>query len=106
MTETYFKDSFSSIALNIIAVDDDLNDPVPDLFRNIVTSDSDEVQNDVNIPRVVRGVLFSQYSHFQHLKPITRLGTWLKLPKMSNSILGSHWKKCQRPPLTISSLME
>ena len=61
------EDSFGGIALHVVSVDNDLNDAEPNFIRHVVAGYADQVQNDVHVPRVVRGVLLSQDRHFQNL---------------------------------------
>ncbi|RNA15636.1 hypothetical protein BpHYR1_013335 [Brachionus plicatilis] len=57
---------FGRIALHIGPIDHYLNDPVPDLFAHVVPGDPDQVEHNVHVPRVVHGILFGQYGHFEH----------------------------------------
>jgi hypothetical protein len=43
---------------------------VPDLFRDVVAGQRDQVKNDVNVPLIIGGILLGQDSHLQyHLLP-------------------------------------
>lgn len=63
----YLKHGLGSVALNILPVDHNLYDPVPDFLRNVVTSDANQVQDHVHVPRVVLGILLRQDGYFKHL---------------------------------------
>ena len=49
-----FKDCLGSISLDIFAINNNLDNSVPDFFRDIVTSKSDEIENDIDIPERVK----------------------------------------------------
>lgn len=66
--ECYLKDRFCRITLNIFSVNDNLNDSIPDFFADVIAGNSNEIKNNVHVPGVVRGILFSKNSHFQYLK--------------------------------------
>lgn len=63
----YLENGFSGISLDILSVNDDLNDPVPDLFGDVVAGQPDQVQDDVHVPLVIRGILLGQNRNFQNL---------------------------------------
>lgn len=56
---TYFKTGFSSIALYFLLVDDNLNYPIPHFFTDIISSQSDEIQDGVHIPSIILSILLS-----------------------------------------------
>ena len=73
-----FEHSFGSIALDIFSISDDLkkvlfcfleiaeylNNAMPNFVRNIVTGNSDELKDNVNIPVVICSILLTQNSRF------------------------------------------
>ncbi len=66
----YLENGFSGVSLDILPVDDDLDDAVPNLLRDVVAGQPDQVQDDVDVPLVVSRVLLGQYGYFQNLKNI------------------------------------
>ena len=69
----YLENGFSGVSLDILPVDDDLDDAVPNLLRDVVAGQPDQVQDDVDVPLVVSRVLLGQYGYFQNLKNIIRI---------------------------------
>lgn len=65
---THLEDGLGSVALHVVAVDDDLDDAVPHLFRDVVASNTDQVEDHVHVPCVVRCIFLCQDGHFQHLQ--------------------------------------
>ena len=63
----HLKYGLGGVALYVVSVDDDLDDAVPHLFADVITRYADQVQDDVNVPRVVDGVLLRQDRHLQYL---------------------------------------
>lgn len=64
---SHLKDGLGSVALDIVPVDDDLDDTVPNLLTDVVACDADQVEDGVHIPCVVDGVLLREDGHFEHL---------------------------------------
>jgi len=60
----YLKHRLGCIALNVISVDDNLDYSVPHFFAHKVSGDTNEVQYYVDIPSVIRGILFGQNCYF------------------------------------------
>ena len=58
--KSHLEHSFCSVALDVISVDDDLDDAVPDLLAHVVSGQTDQVQDHVDVPLVISGVLLSQ----------------------------------------------
>ena len=52
------------LTLNVLAVDDNLNNTIPDLFRHVIPSQPNQIKDYVHVPLVICGILFSQYGHF------------------------------------------
>lgn len=61
------KDGLGSVALDVVAVGDNLQHAVPHLLTHVVPRDADEVEDGVHIPAVVHGILLSQDGHLQDL---------------------------------------
>ena len=53
----YLEACLGSICLNLLFVDDYLYNTIPHLFTNIVTSQSDELEDSIHIPGIVLGIL-------------------------------------------------
>lgn len=51
------KDSFGSIALDVVAVGDNLQHAVPHLFTHVVARNADKIEDGVHVPAVVHRVL-------------------------------------------------
>lgn len=65
---TDLKHRLGGVALHVVSVDDDLDDAVPDLIADVVPGDTDEVEDGVDVPGVVHGVLLRQDGHFEDLR--------------------------------------
>lgn len=65
--DAHLKDSLGSIALDIVAVYDDLDDTIPHLLADMVAGDADEVEDCIHVPGVVHSVLLRQDSHLEYL---------------------------------------
>ena len=65
--QAYLKTSFSSIALDVLPIDDDLDNTIPHLLRHVVSSQSDQAEYRVHIPCVVDCKLLCQYGNFEYL---------------------------------------
>ena len=63
---TYLEDCFCSVSLDVIAINYDLDDTVPDLLGDIIASEPDEVKDDIDVPLIVGGILFREDGYFEH----------------------------------------
>ena len=64
---SHLKTRLCSISLYLLSVDDHLDYPVPDLLADIVSSEANQVEDGVNIPGIVVGILLRQDGYLQNL---------------------------------------